>query len=170
MMRWLAALLGVCVVGLPLLLTPAAVVAVPAAIAAALIAAGVLLLHTPLITAGSSVALIAYGLALVLGHHAPEPLSAVAMGEALLLLIQVVHFAGRVRGVDVSSAVVAFQIRYWLRVAIVAMALGLGVSAVAMRVALPAVAAPMLAAAGAIAALAAATRLARRAAAVEEQP
>jgi hypothetical protein len=170
MMRWLAALLGACVVGLPLLLTPAALVAVPAAVAAALIAAGVLVLYTPLITAGSCLALIEYGLALALGRRAPEPVSAIAIGEALLLLIQVVQFAGRARGVDVSSAVVAAQIRYWLRVAMVAMALGLGVSAVSMRVALPAVAAPMVAAAGAIAVLAAATRLARRTSVVAEQP
>jgi hypothetical protein len=168
-MRWFAAFLGACVVGLPLLLTPAAPVAVPAAVAGALIAAGVLTLHIPLITAGSCLALIEYGLALVLARRALEPLSAIAIGEALLLLIQVVQFGGRVRGVDVSSAVVAAQIRYWLRVAMVTMALGLGVSALAMRVVLPAVAAPMLGAAGAIAVLAAAIRLARRTSVAEEQ-
>jgi hypothetical protein len=162
MMRGLTALLGACLVGLPLLLTPSAIVALPAGIAAALIAAGILVLRTSLITAGICLALIEYGLALLIGARPLEPLSAVAMGEALLLLLQVGHFVRRIRGADVTPAVVASQVRYWLRLGIVAVTLGVGASALAWRLALPAVAAPALATAGAIAVLAAATGLARR--------
>jgi len=106
--------------------------------------------------------LIEYGLALLIRARPLEPLGAVLMGEALLLLLQFAHYVGRVRGVDVTAAVASSQIRYWLWLGIASIALGLGASVLALCLALPAAAAAPLAAAGAIAVLAAATGLIRR--------
>ena len=49
----------------------------------------------PLVTAGP-LALIAYALALLVAGPAADPLIAVALGATLVLLLALVHFAGRV--------------------------------------------------------------------------
>ena len=57
-----------------------------------------------------------------------------ALGAALVLLLQVVDFARRFRGARVDPAVVTGQIRYWLRTGILGVMLGLAVTVLAMGV------------------------------------
>jgi hypothetical protein len=76
--------------------------------------AGVVALSVPLATAGAALALIAYGLALVIVRPAADPLAAIGVGATLVLLLALVHFAGRVKGAALGPSVVASQMRRWL--------------------------------------------------------
>jgi hypothetical protein len=133
-MRQVAALLGLVLAGLPLLVTPSWVLVALGAVTALLIAAGIIVLSTPLVTAGIAVSLIGYTLALSIGTRPLDPLTAVALGVALMLLLQVVAFAERFRGARVDPAVVTGQIRYWLRTGILGVMLGLAVTGLAPNV------------------------------------
>lgn len=151
-MRHVATLLGLVLVGLPLVVAPSWLIAAPGAVAALLIATGIIALSSALITAGVAVSLIEYTLALWIRTRPPDPLTAVALGAALVLLLQVVDFARRFRGARVDPAVVTGQIRYWLRTGMVGVMLGLAVTVLAMGVLprLPPAAYLVLATAGAL--------------------
>jgi hypothetical protein len=116
MMRLAAALLVAVLVGLPLTVLPSPPVtwlAVPALVVGG---AGVVVLSVPLATAGASLALIAYALALVIAQPPGDPVVAIALGVTLVLLLALVHFAGRVQGAAVGPSVIPAQVRHWLAV------------------------------------------------------
>ena len=136
-MRHVGTLLALVLTGLPLVVTPSWVLVAPGGVAALLIAAGLIALSTPLATAGIAVSLIEYALALSIGTRPLDPLTAVALGVALVLLLQVVDFARRFRGAQVDAAVVTGQIRYWVRTGILGVMLGLAVTGLATSVVLP---------------------------------
>jgi hypothetical protein len=95
---------------------------------------GVIAWSVPLVTAAGSLVVIAYALALVVAGPAAEPLAAIALGAALVLVLALVHFGARVRGAVVGASVTAAQARQWLAV------VGLGIVA---AVVLTAAAAPL---------------------------
>jgi RND superfamily putative drug exporter len=100
-------------------------------VAALLVAGvGVAALSVPLVTAGASVALVAHALALAIVRPPPDLVAGVGLGATLLVLISLVHFAGRVRGAELARPVVAAQLRQWVTVlalgALAAVALTLG--------------------------------------------
>ena len=47
---------------------------------------------------------------------APDPVGAITLGAALVLLLALVHFAGRVDGAALGPSVIAVQVRQWLLV------------------------------------------------------
>jgi hypothetical protein len=171
-MHYVAAVLGLVLVGLPLVVTPSWVIVAPAAVAALLIAVGIVVLSTPLVTAGIAVGLVEYTLALWIGARPLDPLTAVALGAALVLLLQVVDFARRFRGATVDAAVATSQARYWLGTGILGVVVALVVTGLAtgLAPALPPAAYPALAAAGALIAVIGVARVIGEADAVEVMP
>jgi hypothetical protein len=163
-MRHVAALLGVIVVGLPFVITPSSIIIAAGAVAALLIAAGIIRLSPSLVSAGITASLAQYTLALWLDAGPGDPLIAVVLGAVMVVLIQVVDFARRFRGAEVAPAVTRTQIRYWLRNAILGVVLGLVVAGLAsgFTLALPSAAYPVLAAVGLVVTLLALTRLISR--------
>ena len=151
-MRQAAAPLAVIVAGLPFVVTPSWIIIAPGAVAALLIAAGIVWLSPPAISAGIAVSLVEYTLALCLAAGPLDPLTAVAMGAGMVLLIQIVDFARRFRGADIAPSVVREQIRYWLGIDVLALVLGLVVAGLAagLTPALPSAASPVLAVSGLI--------------------
>lgn len=114
MMRLAAAILVAVLVALPLTVLASAPVTwlvVPALVVGG---AGVVALSVPLVTAGASLALIAYALALVIVRAPFDPVAAIAFGATLVLLLALVHFAGRVHGAAIGPSVITSQIRHWL--------------------------------------------------------
>ncbi len=85
-------------------------------VALALGGVGVILWSVPLVTAAGSLVVIAYALALAIAGPIAEPLSALALGMTLVLLLALVHFQGRVRGAALGPSVIAVQARQWLAV------------------------------------------------------
>jgi hypothetical protein len=85
-------------------------------VALALGGVGVIMWSVPLVTAAGSLVVVAYALALVIAGPVAEPLSAIALGMTLVLLLTLVHFQGRVRGAALGPSVVAVQARQWLAV------------------------------------------------------
>ena len=98
MMRLAAVALVGILVAFPLAVLPAAPVTWLAAAALVIGSAGALILAVPLVTAAASLALVAYALALAIVRPAPDPVGAITLGAALVLLLALVHFAGRVDG------------------------------------------------------------------------
>ena len=96
---------------------------------------GVLALSVPMVTAGASLALIAYALALVIARPPVDLVAAIAFGAALVLLLALVHFAARVRGAALGPEVIATQVRHWLMIVAVGVvaAIGLTAAAAALR-------------------------------------
>jgi hypothetical protein len=76
--------------------------------------AAVALRSAPMVTVGGALALIAHAVALLIVRPAFDPVSAIALGATLTLLVLVVHFAGRVHGAAVGASVVTRQVREWL--------------------------------------------------------
>ena len=161
MMRQVAALLGFIIVGLPVVVTPFWIVVAPGAVAAGLFAAGIMTLSLRLVSLGIAASLVEYMVALSLGARTLDSLTAVALGAAIVLLLQVVDFVRRFRGAAVAATVIGSQIRYWVRLGILGVLLGLFVSALGTTLApaLPAPAYPVLGAVGAFVAVASAARL-----------
>jgi hypothetical protein len=161
MMRRVAALLGFIIVGLPVVVTPFWIVVAPGALAAGLFAAGIMTLSLRLVSLGIAASLVEYTVALSLGARTLDSLTAVALGAAIVLLLQVVDLARRFRGAAVATAVIGSQIRYWVRLGILGVLLGLFVSALGTTLApaLPPPAYPVLGAAGAFTAVASVARL-----------
>ena len=111
MMRLACAALVLVVVAFPLAVLPAPPVTWIAGAALAVGMAGAVLPVVPLATAGGSLALIAYALALVIARPAVDPIAAIAFGACLVLLLGLVHFAARIDGAVVGPSVLASQVR-----------------------------------------------------------
>jgi hypothetical protein len=160
-MRHVAALLGMIVVGLPFVIMPSRIILAPGAVAALLIAAGIIWLSASLIRAGLAAGLAEYTLALWLTAGPLDPLIALVLGVVMVVLIQVVDFARRFRGAAIAPAVVRAQIRYCLRVGPLGAVLGLVVAGLASGVtpALRSAAYAVLAVAGLVVTLLSLTRL-----------
>lgn len=114
MMRLAAAVLIAAVVAFPLAVLPSPPVTWLAVSALVVGGAGVVALSVPLVTAGASLAMIAYTLALVIARPPFDPVAAIAFGATLVLLLALAHFAGRVHGAAIGPSVIAAQIRHWL--------------------------------------------------------
>jgi len=116
---------------------------------------GVIAWSVPLVTAAGSLVLIAYALALVIAGPSADPLTAIALGSTLVLLLALVHFGGRVRGATLGPSVIASQARQWLAVVglgVVA-ALALTAAALPLGVALRSASLPVVVIAGALGAV-----------------
>jgi len=124
MLRLPAAALLALVVAFPLAALPAGPVAWLAGLALVLGGVGVVVLSVTLVTVGGSLALVAYTLTLVIMRPAVDPVAAAALGAALVLLLALVHLAAHLDGAAVDRAVVARQVRGWLAV----VALGVAVA------------------------------------------
>lgn len=146
MMRPAAAVLVAVVVAFPLAVLPARPITWLAVGALVVGGAGVVVLSVPLVTVGASLALIAYTLALVITGPAVDPVAAIALGATLVLLLTLVHFAGRVHGAAIGSSVIASQIRQWLMIVAVGVvvAVGLALGGVALGVTLQGAALPVV--------------------------
>jgi len=114
MLRVAAAILVVALVAFPLAVLPSIPVTWLAGPALVVGLAGVVVLSVPLVTAGASLALIAYALALVITRPPVDPIAAIMLGATLVLLLALVHFADRAQGAVIGPSVIASQIRHWL--------------------------------------------------------
>lgn len=154
MIRALAGLLALVLVGFPLLVAPSELTGAPAVIAGTLCAAGIAALSIPLLAAGAALSLVGYALALWSSPGPPDPLGALALGVVLSLLFQVVGFVAHFRGAAVDSHVLPGQVRYWVGsgvgAAVVGILLSISAGGIALRLPLPAY--PAAAALGALAA------------------
>src|SRR6266511_1044087 len=111
---WLpSALLVIVLVGYPLLIAPTKAVLVIGVAAMVLCALGIAVLSTSVVVAGGVLALGEYALALWLSTGPPRLTGAVLFGVSLVLLLETVEFARRVRHAAMGPGVVASQIRYW---------------------------------------------------------
>lgn len=155
MLRPAAVLLLLVLAVPPVAILPSAPVTWLAVLALVAGGTGVALLSVALVTAGASLALIAYALALVLQRPVIHPLTAIAVGATLALLLPLVHFAVRVRGAAVARDVVAAQARHWLATGAVgvAAAAALTLGGAALGAALPGVTLPVIVATAALGAL-----------------
>jgi hypothetical protein len=115
-LRLAAAALVVTAVAFPLAVLPSPPVTWLAVGAVLVAGAGVALLSVPLVTAGASLALIAYAIALVVVKPPADPLVAMALGGTLVVLLALVHLAGRVDGAALGRGVAVAQLRQWLAV------------------------------------------------------
>ncbi len=158
MMWHVAAVFVLILVGLPLVVLPSWIVAVLAFVAAGLCAGGIAALSVPVLTAGASLAVIEYALALSISDGPPDFVTAMVLAVALFLLLELVSFMGRLHGAAVAAPVMRSMIRYWLAIA----GAGAGVvivltaAAAAVRLAVPVPSYPAAAAAGALGAFVAA--------------
>jgi hypothetical protein len=142
MMRLAAAVLVAVLVAFPVSVMPAPPVTWLAVVALAVGGAGVVALSVPLVTAGAALALVAYALALVIARPEADSAAAIVFSALLVVLLALVHFAGRVEGAALGPAVVVSQLRQWLVV------VTLGVVAAAVLAAGAAALGPVLAGAG----------------------
>jgi hypothetical protein len=146
MLRLAAILVLVVLVALPLAAWPAAPVTWLAGAALVVGGAGVVALAVSLTTVAAVLALLAYTVALVTARPTAEPVTAMVLGAALVLLLALVHLGHRVRAAVVEPAVIARQARDWL----IVVALGLVAAAAgawggaALRPMLAALALPMV--------------------------
>jgi hypothetical protein len=125
MIRLAAAVLLLGVVALPLSVWPAPPVTWLAAAALAAGGLGVLAWSPSLVTVAGALVLIAYTAALVIAEAPSRAAPSIGLGAALVLLLTVVHFGGRIRGAMLGRSVIAAQVRQWLTVT------GLGIAAAA---------------------------------------
>jgi hypothetical protein len=131
----LAALVLVAVlVAIPLAVLPAAPVTWLAILAFCVAGAGVIVGSRPIVTAGASLALIAYAVALVTAEAVVDPLAAVAFGATLVLLLPLVHLSAHVHGAAIGPAVIAVQIRHWLVIVALGVVAAIGLTAAAAMV------------------------------------
>ena len=165
MIRAVAGILALVLVGFPLLMAPSELTGTLGVIAGGLCAGGIAVLSVPLLAAGAGVSLVAYTLALWPAEGSLHPLGAVALGVVLSLLFQVVGFAKRFGGVTMDSPVFPGQVRYWLGsamgAAVVGIVLSISAGGIALRLPLPAY--PAAAAFGALAVFLGAVRALRHA-------
>ncbi len=155
MMRLAAAILIAVLVTVPLLLRPSPPITWLAVAALLVGAAGVVALSVPLVTASAALAVVAYALALVIVRPPLGPGAAIAFGAILVLLLVLVHFAGRARGAAVSPRVVVTQLRQWLAIIAIGavVAVGLQAAAAALAAGLRGAALPVVVVAAALGAL-----------------
>ena len=156
MMRLAAIVLLAVLTALPLSLQPSAPpVAWLAGAALVVGGVGVTAWSVPLVTAAEALVVIAYALALVIARPADDMFTGIALGATAVLLLALVHFAGRTRGAALGDAVAASQVRQWLAVAGVGVvaAAGLTATAAPLGVALRSAALPVVVIAAALGAL-----------------
>jgi hypothetical protein len=148
MMRLAAAVLVTALVIPALALRPSPPITWLAAATLVVGGAGVVALSVPVVTAGASLAVIAYALALLIVEAPFGPVAAIALGATLVLLLALVHFAGRIHGAAISLRVIASQLRQWLGIVAigVAAALGLGAGGALLAVMLQGATLPVVAA------------------------
>jgi len=141
MMRALAGLLALVVVGFPLLIAPSELTGALGVIAGALCAGGIGALSIPLLAAGAALSLVGYALALWPSGGSLDPLGAVAFGVVLSLLFQAVGFAAHFRGAAMDPHVLPGQVRYWVSsgvgAAMVGILLSIATGGIALRLPLP---------------------------------
>ena len=152
MIRVVAGLLVLLVVGFPLLVAPASATGLLGLVAVTLCAGGIISLSTSLLAAGAGLAIVEYAFALLVAGGPPDFLGALAFGVVLSLLLQTVGFAARFRGASVDPRVVREQARAWVATATAAAAVGtvLAMGAGAVGIGLPPAAYPAAAAFGAL--------------------
>ena len=132
-MLHLAALVLVAVlVAIPLTVLPAAPVTWLAILAFGVGGAGVIVRSRPIVTAGASLALITYAVALVTAEAVVDPVAAVAFGSTLVLLLALVHLSARVHDAAIGPAVMAVQIRHWLVIVALGVVAAIGLTAAAV--------------------------------------
>lgn len=155
MMRLAAAILLAVLVTVPLLLRPSPPITWLAVAALVVGGAGVVALSVPLVTASAALTLVAYALALVIVRPPFGPVAAIAVGATLVLLLTLVHFAGRTRDAAISLRVVVTQVRQWLTIIAIGavVAVGLQAAAAALAVGLRGAALPVVVVAAALGAL-----------------
>lgn len=129
MMRLAAVVLVAVLVAIPLAVLPAAPVTWLAILAFGVGGAGVMVRSTPIVTTGASLALIAYAVALVTAGAVVDPVAAIVFGSTLVLLLALVHFAGRVHGAAIGPAVIAVQVRHWLVIVALGVVAAVGLTA-----------------------------------------
>lgn len=165
MMRLLAAGSAVALFVLLRLTTPAPVVAVAGLIGLLLAAVAIVTRWRWPATIAACVFLAGYAAGLWVESAPLNVVPALGFGLALVLLLQAVDLAGRVREATVDGGVVFSALGPWIGLwagALVAATLALALAAV-LATALPAAAAPLLAAAGALGSILILAALIRRA-------
>ncbi len=155
MMRLAAAVLVGILAALPLTVRPFPPVTWLAVAVLVVGGAAVAALSVPLVTAGASLALIAYALAVVIAQPPVDPVTAIVLGATVVLLMGLVHFAGRSQGAAVGPRVVASQVRHWLVVVAIGVvaAIVLAAAAAALGPALAGAALPLIVVVAALGAL-----------------
>jgi hypothetical protein len=123
--RWLAGLLALALVALPVVTAPVPMVASLGAAAGLLCLAGIVRLSIRLLTAGAAGAVIQYALVLWVSSAPPDFFTALVLGVVLGLLLDVVEFAARFQGVAVDRRALQWQVRDWVESAAVSGAAGL---------------------------------------------
>jgi hypothetical protein len=154
MMRALSLIPIVVVAGLPVLIHPTSGFAAVAAAAGSLCAAGTFIRWRPLVTAGGSLTLIQYTVALIGARS--SPVSAIVLGVSLALLLDVSEFGGRFHGAALTPPVLRRQARHWITSASLGALTAVVLAAVAtfVRISGPPALPPLVAAVGALAAAA----------------
>jgi hypothetical protein len=142
MIRALAGLLVIVLVGIPLLTAPSTLVGGLGLAAVVLCAGGILRLSIPLLTAGASLSLIEYAVALWVSAGSPDFVGAIGIGVTLALLVQIVGFAARFEGAVVDVRALWAQARSWAGTGAASAAavflLAVGAGSIALRLPLPA--------------------------------
>ncbi len=142
--------------GLPVLIHPTSGFAAVGAVAGILCAAGALGRLRPLVTAGGSLTLIQYALALALTGGRSSLPSAIVLGVALALVLDVSDFLHRFHGAVLTPPALRCQAKHWIVIALLgALTSGALVAVAALvRISGPPALHTLLAAAGALAAAA----------------
>jgi hypothetical protein len=154
MMRALTLIPIAVMAGVPVLMRPNSAFAGIGAAAAVLCMAGVFLRWRPLVTAGASLALMLYALALFGARS--SLVSAIVLGVSLTLVLDVSEFARRFHGAVVTGPAWHRQARHWVATAALGAVTTAALASVAtlVKVSGPPTLFPILAAVGALAALA----------------
>jgi len=154
MMRALALAPIVVLAGVPVLMRPTAAFAGVGAAAMILCAAGVFLRWRPVVTAGASLALILYAVALVGARS--NLASAIVLGVSLALVLDAFEFARRFHGAVVTGPALRRQARHWVASVMlgVLVTTALAGAAALVRISGPPALYPILAAVGALVAIA----------------
>jgi hypothetical protein len=116
MSRYLLLIPVAWLVAQPVGLLPVRPIATLAALAGLLCVTGVLWRSIALVSAGGTVALVAYALALWLAASPLDMPGTLAFGVALWLIVNGTDFARRFHGASVHRSAVRRQLRYWVEV------------------------------------------------------
>jgi hypothetical protein len=163
-MRSLALAAALLLAAMPPWIHDGSLIVMLSVLAAALMLGGLLGPSLLAAAAGGALALAAYALALWSSSAAPGLLDALAIGIALVLMLDAADFARTFRGAEISPDVIRIVRRSWIASAALGAAAVIGLAWVVALADLgaPPVARPLLAGAGAFLALAAALLLLTR--------
>jgi len=150
MMRVLALIPIAILAGLPVLAHPTSGFATVAAVAGGLCAAGAFARWRPLVTAGASLTLIQYTVSLIGARGSVA--SAIVLGVAVALVLDVSEFVSRFHGVALGPRILRHQARHWIVSGALGALAALALAAVAalVRIGGPPALPPLLAAVGAL--------------------